>query len=227
MPAGRDDEQELLSLIAHEISSPASVVAGYVRFLVKGSAGELTDSQRKMLDEAGRSCTRILELMRELRDLSALRIAEGPAEVQPVKIVSLCEDVVRAAAHGGGAENTFRYADADRGTVVEGDGDRLRQALTSFIAAIQRERGSDRVSVYGFIANTDSGSNVVIVIGGEEMTPDNTILERTAAFDRWRGGLGMALPIACSIVEAHGGRVVAVPGQPYAATALVLPAAGR
>src|SRR5262249_1396313 len=99
MAAGHDDEQELLSLVTHEISSPASVVAGYIRFLLKGSAGELRASQRKMLDEASRSCTRILDLMKELRELSSLRSADGPPKLAPLKIFPLCAEVVRAAPH--------------------------------------------------------------------------------------------------------------------------------
>jgi signal transduction histidine kinase len=44
-----------------------------------------------------------------------------------------------------------------------------------------------------------------------------------AAFDRWRGGTGLSLPIACRIIEAHRGALWALPGGSRGACALALP----
>lgn len=223
MKAANDDEPQLLSLVAHEVSSPASVVAGYIRFLLKGNAGDLSESQRKMLEEASRSCARILDLMRELKDLAALRSADATVELRPVAIFDLCDEVLRATVKGG----TFTCSLADKAAVVEGDAVRLRRALVSFVAAQQRERGEDGLQGYGFVARAGGAPRAVIVLGGEEIMTrrDVAVVEDAGTFERWRGGLGMALPIACEIVEAHGGRVWSVAGDPCRGTALSLPLA--
>ena len=45
----------------------------------------------------------------------------------------------------------------------------------------------------------------------------------TSTFDRWRGGTGLSLPIACRIIEAHRGAVWALPAGSRAACAVSLP----
>src|SRR5260221_14433700 len=91
------DDDQLLSLAAHEFRSPASALTGYLRLLLQGHAGELTDAQRKMVENANRSCGRILNLVHELSDLAALKGADSPTARRPVPIFSLCDDLVRAA----------------------------------------------------------------------------------------------------------------------------------
>ena len=48
----------VMSLAVHELRTPVTVVSGYLRMLLRDQAGPLTDKQRKMVEEADRSCTR-------------------------------------------------------------------------------------------------------------------------------------------------------------------------
>src|SRR5579862_366663 len=60
-PAGSDYRQ-LISLIAHELRSPAAVVSGYLRLLLRHSAQNPSEpepampSEQRMIEEANRSC---------------------------------------------------------------------------------------------------------------------------------------------------------------------------
>ena len=56
----------------HEFRTPITVVAGYIRMLLKERAGPITDQQRKLLEEAEKSCGRLSALVAEMSDLSAL-----------------------------------------------------------------------------------------------------------------------------------------------------------
>ena len=49
----------LLSLSVHELRTPMTVVAGYLRMLLKDRAGPVTDQQRRLLEEAEKSCGRL------------------------------------------------------------------------------------------------------------------------------------------------------------------------
>src|SRR6266536_6063873 len=64
----REQYPPLLSLAVHEFRTPASVVGGYLRMLQRDGDG-LSDRHRKMIDEAEKSCTRLVGLIAELSDI--------------------------------------------------------------------------------------------------------------------------------------------------------------
>ena len=66
-----------LSLAVHELRTPVTVVAGYLRMLLKEQAGPLNDKQQRMLEEAERSCGRISALVSELSELGRLEGGEA------------------------------------------------------------------------------------------------------------------------------------------------------
>src|SRR5438045_3991755 len=63
---------QLLSLAVHEMRTPASVVAGYLRMLQRDEEHPLSDRQQHMVAEAERSCGRIVALIAELSEISKL-----------------------------------------------------------------------------------------------------------------------------------------------------------
>src|SRR5262245_14589887 len=63
---------KVLSLSVHEFRTPMTVVAGYIRMLLKDRAGALNDQQRKLLEEAEKSCGRLSALLNEVSELSHL-----------------------------------------------------------------------------------------------------------------------------------------------------------
>ena len=60
---------DLLSLAVHEFRTPASVVGGYLRMLLRDADQPLTDRQRKMIEEAEKSCARLVALIAEMSDI--------------------------------------------------------------------------------------------------------------------------------------------------------------
>src|SRR5881392_1397071 len=69
---------KLLSLSVHEFRTPMTVVAGYIRMLLKDRAGPLSDPQRRLLEEAEKSCTRLTALLTEVSELSNLEGGTAP-----------------------------------------------------------------------------------------------------------------------------------------------------
>ena len=64
--SGNSQWSRLLSLSVHEFRTPLTVVAGYVRMLLKDRAGPLSAQQRKLLEETEKSCGRLTALLSEL-----------------------------------------------------------------------------------------------------------------------------------------------------------------
>ena len=62
----------LLSLAVHEFRTPASVVGGYLRMLQKDQDPPMSERQRHMIDEAEKSCARLVAIVAELSDIGKL-----------------------------------------------------------------------------------------------------------------------------------------------------------
>jgi signal transduction histidine kinase len=232
MKPADSDYRQLISLIAHELRSPAAVVSGYLRLLLRHSAHNPPEpesampSEQRMIEEANRSCARLLHVVRELDDLAALEESESFRSSKQVPIFQLFDEVVRAVSLEGGAV-MFTCSDIDRPAIVDGDPDRLKRALGSFTAAILRERGG-LLDTYGFVTRDHrSPPRAVLALGGPGLASrrDDILASQETSFDRWRGGTGMSLPIAYRIVEAQGGSVWSLPEEPHATCALSLPLA--
>src|SRR5918993_1300172 len=78
-----------MSLAVHELRTPVTVVSGYLRMLLREQAGPLTVKQKKMLEEAERSCTRIGALVGEMSELGKLESGEAAFGTQPIDLGAL------------------------------------------------------------------------------------------------------------------------------------------
>jgi len=216
-----DDCRRLLALLTHEMRSPGAVVAGYLRMLKGPSTSDMPSREQKMIEEANRSCGRLMHIVQELSDFRQL-VDNGELQRAPVPIFSLCDEVVQKASEEG-ADVSLVVDDADREMTVDGNDVRLRQALSALLACMLRERANAPVEARGFI-HRDGEALAVIAFGepGAVERASDVLQHRGAPFDIWRGGMGLALPIAHQIVEVHHGTVWSVPGS-RASCALSLP----
>ena len=83
----------LLSLAVHEFRTPASVVGGYLRMLQKDQEPPMSERQRRMIDEAEKSCARLVAIVAELSDIGKLDSGAIKLAQQPVELFSLLEKV--------------------------------------------------------------------------------------------------------------------------------------
>src|SRR5262245_27002773 len=79
----------LLSLAVHEFRTPASVVGGYLRMLQREGGDPLTAQQRKMIEEAEKSCARLVAMFGQLSEIGKLDSGAVRLARQPVDIFSL------------------------------------------------------------------------------------------------------------------------------------------
>jgi signal transduction histidine kinase len=210
---------KLLSLAVHELRTPATVVAGYLRMVLKERAGPLPDAQRKLLEEAEKSCGRLSGLLAEMSELAHLEIGDAPVQRQTVDLAGLVREVVAAATSGPDQAPATLREEAGA-AMIEGDATRLRAALGALLRCVQRELpGAAAIIVW----RTSRAGEALIAIGEEQTVAALTDGNGHAPFDELRGGMGMALPLAQRVIDRHGGRLAALPDQPRAGVLLTLP----
>ena len=87
---------KVLSLAVHEFRTPTTVVAGYIRMLLKDRAGPLTEPQRRLLEEAEKSCGRLSALLAEMSDLSGLEAGTATFNRVAIDLRAALTDAVAA-----------------------------------------------------------------------------------------------------------------------------------
>ena len=200
---------KLLSLAVHEIRTPVSVVGGYLRMLLRDTDAPLTDRQRKMLEEADKSCARIASIVAELSDVGKIDAGLAPFQKERVDLFALVQEVAANMHEAEDRDVRFDVRGDAAGAVIAGDSTRLQAAFHSIFKAILREQPSACTVVALRKIESVGGVHSAIVVAAEESTVQRSDIDQAELFDEKRGGLGLALPIARRVIEGHGGRLLA------------------
>src|SRR5262245_5224748 len=210
-------------MLAHELRTPITVLAGFTELLLAEQPGPLGLEQRRCLDEMRKSCER---LTRFVDELAAAGHRLGPAAwVHPE-----CASFARLAESVAAA--TKPLLDRRRQTlqlcVAPGVGQgwfdpvRIEQVLQNLMATASKYGLQDgRIDLVAeAVAGPQGGAVRVAVI---DDGPGIALPDRERVFEPWLRlapeaappGLGLGLAICRAIVTAHGGEIVveACPGR--------------
>jgi signal transduction histidine kinase len=219
-----------MSLAVHELRTPVTVVSGYLRMLLREQGGPLTEKQKKMLEEAERSCARIGALVGEMSELGKLESGEAAIAAQPIDLAGLLVELASGMHEGDDRDVRVETRGTNQPVMVTGDRTRLGVALRALIHAAVRERGEPGVIVVECSVLPDATPASALVTIGDEATV-RALVDAAGArpsFDEWRGGLGLALPIGRRVIERQGGVLWSAAGDhSNAGSAVRLPIAGE
>lgn len=205
--AGVAECARLLSLAVHELRTPASVVTGYLRMLQGEASGPTTEHQRRMIEEAEKSCDRLVAIINEMGEVARLDTGTLPVRSAPADLFELLREVSGHVRTAEQATVDVQFRGTERGAVCMADRARLGAAFLAFMSAIAREQTQNASLVIETrLADENGRRYAVISLSRTEAASDLPERPREPLNER-RGGLGLALPIARRVVEAHGGQV--------------------
>ena len=205
---------EFLQSIAHELASPVTPIAGYLKILQSQRLGELNPRQGQVIEAMAQSTDRLSRTIDNLADFASLETGEfrlQPSEVDPVTV--LFDAIAQKHALARGKRIQVRTIGLSQGEAkVRVDARRLQQAMGNLIenAIKYSPAGSDvlvethappgklRFSVYDQGAGVPRDEQIRI------FEPFHHI-ERAGSGEA--GGAGLGLAVARKIVEAHSGKV--------------------
>jgi signal transduction histidine kinase len=200
--------------LAHELSTPLTPLAGYLRILQGGKLGSLAPPQQRIVDAMMQSVARLSRIVDNLADFASLQGGRAPILEGEVDPDLMAEDVVseqRAAIKDARLSVELARAGGER---VVADPRKLRQALANLVGnavkfsphggqvlvEVAREPGKLRFTVY------DQGPGIRAGESERIFEPLHHAAARGHEEARAPGS-GLGLPVARRIAEAHGGRV--------------------
>ena len=181
---------QLLSLAVHEIRTPVSVVGGYLRMLQRDSDPPLSDRQKHMVEEAERSCARIVAIVAELSDIGKLDGGLITLAQRPLDVFALVGEVAELVHEAKDREVHLTLRGDEVGAPMSGDAVRLGAAFNAIFRAILREKPGPATVVAERRRVARDGKSAAVVIVSDEASVQEAYEREPAPFYEKRGGLG-------------------------------------
>jgi signal transduction histidine kinase len=205
-PTVVDEYAQLLALAAHEFRTPASVVAGYLRMLQRDADQPLSARQRRMVEDAVKACTQLVDLIGELSQISELDTDTVRTTLQTFDLFPELHVVAGRVDEGADREVRLLVRGMIAGARVHADRRALASAFETLYRALLREQPSATTIVVDCRIVADPVPSAVVVLAREDDVAQAAAAP-TQPLDEKQGGIGLRLPIARRIIQHHGGDV--------------------
>jgi signal transduction histidine kinase len=211
--------------LAHELNQPLAAIVNYLTVCQRlvEAGGTAPRELKRALAHALASTERATEIIRRLRDF----VIKGEVHRAPHDINAIVEDALVLALAGGVLRNAGTEVDLDpTARWVLADAVQIQQVLTNLLRnAVEMMEGMARRDL--LIATRRAGKMVEISVADSGPGLAGEDAERLFAsfYSAGGAGMGLGLSISRTIVEAHGGRIWAEPGETGAVFRFTLPAA--
>jgi C4-dicarboxylate-specific signal transduction histidine kinase len=211
---------EMATSIAHEIKQPVSAV------MTQAEAGLFwLDAQPPNLEEVRQSLSYIRKAgnqAREVIDRVRSLVKQAPPRNDPLDINESIVEVI-ALTKAELERNGVRLLTRLSGELprIQGDRVQLQQVIVNLIMNASEAMSGvrDRPRELTIVSNINDAKGVSIEVRDTGSGLDTADLDRlfSSFYTTKPNGMGMGLTICRTIVEAHGGRLLAAPGKPYGA----------
>jgi hypothetical protein len=207
---GTMDWPSALNLLAHELRSPASVIMGYTRMLREGRLDD--EARLHALAQIERAAARLSLVGRQTSDLSRwLVVPTGraghslPVGTLVAQAVSGSETPDRISVVVSPAAATMQVRTSDR--------DSLQDAVGAIVHAVLREALGEPIRIV--VRRADPLVACDILVGPSTRLAGASDVggpEVGSPFGLDRGGQGLALVLASTVLSAHQGQLWTVGG---------------
>lgn len=206
-------KNRFLGIAAHDLRNPLSAVQGYTRLFLNGKLGALNQSQRKIVTRMQAACDRMLGLVEDLLDVSAIEAGSLDLKHQLVDIGEFLHDIYDmnyVIAQEKSIKLQLKIDDSIG--IISFDPHRMAQAVNNLIGnAIKFSHPDTTVTI---VAICDNSKIKISVIDQGVGIPSDEIEQVFIEFGRCSSmptagekSTGLGLAIVSRIIEAHGGTV--------------------
>ncbi len=214
--------QDLTNMIVHDLRSPLSSVMASIELMIKGIAGEIEGTQRKVLNIAYSSAVQMLEMINTLLDISRLESGRMPVNRQPYDLRPLIERAVERLASLARERNVLIQYEipADLPQVVA-DAELTVRVVQNLVGNALKFSGRDSTvllrayptpigeSLQEVTKVAGGWVTLAVVDCGVGIAPHDQakIFAKFSQVGEKRDGSGLGLTFCKLVVEAHDGRI--------------------
>lgn len=203
---------DFVTIASHQLRTPLSIIKWYADFLLSGDGGELTDEQRKYLEEIYNSNERLIALVSSLLDVSRIDLGTFSIEPEPARIIEIAEVAVRKLDEEIKEKKITLVKNYDKLPLINLD-PRLTQIVFEnvFSNAVKYSPSKSTISID--IKKTDKDVYIKVADNGcgipREQQPK--VFTKLFRADNARkieaSGTGLGLYIVKAVVEKSGGKI--------------------
>lgn len=204
-------KSEFVSMAAHELQTPLTMILGYSELLLDSSGKFGSDEQRNFLRVINDKSIELSRLIDDILDLSRIEDGRGmQLDFARVDVGSLCRHLV-ADFEGANGRHRFAVEMTDDPLIVIADDARLTQVMDNLLGnAVKYSPNGGLIKVS--LNREENWLFLDVVDQGIGMSDT----EKAHAFERfYRGdtsntavrGTGLGLSISRYIIDAHGGQI--------------------
>ncbi len=223
--------KDSIAFLAHEMRTPLTAIKGYATALMMDEVEFNAEDQRGFLENIDQECDTLIRLIEDLLESSVLDAGILELELQPVELARLVKEGVEEIQQTT-TRHRFVVEFPSRLPLLEADPVRLAQVMRNLLEnAVKYSPQGGLIVLQGKV----EPQQVVISVAdqGIGIAPEhlNRLFEKyfrvKSGAAKGTIGSGLGLPIARSIVEAHGGQIWAESQVGHGSTFYVaLPLAG-
>jgi len=205
---------EFVSISAHQLRTPLSVIKWILRTVLDGDAGELAEAQKELIEKAYNNNERMIRLVNDL--LNVTRIEEGRfiAQKEPLDVCALIRESIEtikdSVANKGLTLKTFIPPTM---ILVQGDKEKLMLVIQNLLENALHYTKEGFIAIRCDLIENKTQVKIAVQDSGIGI-PQNQQERIFSRFFRAENatkieteGSGLGLFIAKNVVEAHGGKI--------------------
>jgi signal transduction histidine kinase len=210
---------EFVGNMSHELRTPLNAVIGFAEVLSNAYAGDLSDKQRRYVEDILYSAQSLLDLINDILDLAVIDAGQMSLEVVPLNTGELLDGIARMIepkALQAGIKIVTECPPRTGG--FEADERRIKQVLFDLLSNALKFSGTGSTVTLGAFREADHMA-LWVSDTGAGIAPDTRaqVFEPFShdGLDGQIGGAGLGLALVKRFVEMHGGHVElsSTPGQ--------------
>ena len=196
--------------VSHEFKNPLGNMRLSLGYVHDGSAGEINEKQKKILEIAQRSTERLIRLVTDLLDISKIEAGKMKLKKERIPIAAVADEVI--AGNGdeiSGKHIVLEKKFSESAGSVWADRDKLTEVITNLLSnAIKYTPAGGRITL-GL-----SGTRKEVRFEISDSGPGIAKEDFRKLFDKFERltaereeGTGLGLSITKDIIELHKGRI--------------------